>query len=570
MAGAIDIPACILYHKILQIDKRFEQFMPNTSTQVDINSLYHRHKHEKRFQALVRRNEEQIKKHFGIINYSSEEGQKYTKIYWKLYPIETRYMFGSSRALSTRFMSQSLENKIMDAMMETLKPPHQSANISLFATIASLEKDINDDRHYTINSKGEMTFTPKGKETIIADDVWKTHNRQSIKYGKGIRKIFENDLFKVSDDVIEKISNYVKSAYTFNGTFKIVNGEDIRYWYHEANYGRKVGSLSQSCMRYRECQEYMDIYVKNPDRVSMLIAVINDKLIGRAILWTPDNYNKTIMDRIYGDDLTIEAFKEYAKQNDWAYKKYQNHSDTDDWENAENIPGDICITLNNQGISKYPYIDSFRYAEEMTDKLTLYANCDMDTYTFNNINGGYEGGEDDENRIRCHCGNYYDEDETVYSSYIDEYIFEPNAVYSEFHDTYLPSDMAVRMNGDYVDPEHDDICYSENNDAYYYYEDVVFVENESDYYEHNQVVEDYQGEYVPEENARTYDIEIEKLAELLETEIDNTLTLISGHISGNILNDNSYRVYYHDSNTDVEEILDYVYRRLERLLTRTA
>ena len=569
MPSNIDMPTCILYGKILQIDKQFEQFIPGSCTQVDISNLIHRNRYEKRFQVLIRRNENKIKEHFGRIPYSQDNGEARLRYFWILYPEETRYMFTATRNLGTRLVSASLENKIHDALVETLKPKEQSVNVSLFHYLSSIERDITEDRHYTINSKGEMTFTPKGKETIIADDVWKTQNRQSIKYGKGIRKIFENNLFKVNDDVIEKVSNYVKSAFTFNGTFQIVNGSDIRKWYNEKHYGHKTGTLSQSCMRYDTCQSYLDIYVNNPNKVEMIVALQNDKIIGRALLWTADNYERKIMDRVYGNDLTIEAFKEYAKEQNWVYKKYQSHSETNDWVNTDDIPHNVCVTLNIEDVRQFPYIDSFRYAEEMSDKITLYADYNMNNYEFNNISGGYEGSDEDDERIRCYCGNYYDEDDTVYSNYIDEHIYEPDAVYSEFHDAYLPSDMAVRMNGDYVDPEHDDICYSDYNDRYYYYEDVVFVENESDYYEPNQVVEDFQGEFIPIDEMKFYSIDITILAESINATNEEVLTALNRYIPGELTNDNEYQVHYNENHTDVERIIEYIKQTLEIYITQT-
>ena len=196
------------------------------------------------------------------------------------------------------------------------------------ATIFSGDKSLSEkhDRHFTITNTGKMTYTPKGKKTVVNDDgKWIADNkyRQEIKIGKGLRKIYKNQPIKIEDAVIEKLTYQLKSKYVFTGEIEIVKGDDIKYWYHEDNYSSSnTESLQQSCMRHGECQSYFDIYTENEEKVSMIIAKNDDDcLIGRAILWKTDNMG-LFCDRIYGNNITIEAIKNYAKKLG-AYVKYQ-------------------------------------------------------------------------------------------------------------------------------------------------------------------------------------------------------------------------------------------------------
>lgn len=552
MPTTIDIPTCILYNKVKNIDERLIKYVEPSEGDVYLQQIYSRYKHSKKFLTILERNKEKLLHHFGYHEVEASDNNVYRRFYWIAYPNELPYIITGTRNINNSLMSESLDDKIREAIKET-KNKETNILMNLFYKIRNIEKDINQDRHFTINKKGEMTFTPKGKQTKTTEnDTWKIDGRQSIKYGKGIRKIFENNLYQVPDSIIEYISNNVKAAYTFNAKYKIIEGEDIRYYYHEENNKNNTGSLSQSCMRYDECQNYLDIYVNNPSKVKMLVAIDHYNIaIGRALLWTTDNCPRTVMDRIYGNDLTIEAFKEYAKKNNWVYKRYQNHSDTDDWENAEGIEDDICVTVNVSGINEFPYIDSFRYAETVdNNQITLYTNSDMNNYIFNSTNGGYEGNDRD--TVQTMNGDYYDEDDCVFSDYHDQHIYEPEAVYSNYHSAYLYRNDAVRLvNEDWVHPENDDICYSEMHNAYYTYDNVTFIDNISDYVENDLAVQDLHDEMILADTATAYDINTAELAQELNTTETIITQLLNKYLTGEWKETNTYRIMFDSEATPI-------------------
>jgi len=160
--------------------------------------------------------------------------------------------------------------------------------------------------------------------------------------------------------------------------FKIVEGDDIRKFYYEGNYYKSnaVGhTLGNSCMRYARCQSYLDIYVKNPKQVQMVVLLLEEdpsKIKGRALLWKSAKYECTLdegvkvdsdtpfMDRIYvNNHKDEELFKQYAIKNGWVYKAHQDTSGEDFMFNkSETSIEKIEVYLSVGGFTKFPYMDT--------------------------------------------------------------------------------------------------------------------------------------------------------------------------------------------------------------------
>jgi len=206
-----------------------------------------------------------------------------------------------------------------------------------------------------------------------------------LKIGKFVRAIFTKGGIDFKPTDIEDFVNKYKSIITqmrdkFNN-FKIVKGEDIRKSYSVDNYLNTNGSLGNSCMRYDKCQPFLDIYVKNEDKVSLIVLMKEDKVTGRAILWTDENDRK-VMDRIYTNNSADEQlFKDFAKANNFWYKKEQNMYE--DTPFVTNVDGEeeryITVYLKSTDYDYYPYMDSLKFYNPGTGKIT---NSD-DSYEYN-------------------------------------------------------------------------------------------------------------------------------------------------------------------------------------------
>ena len=293
-----------------------------------------------------------------------------------------------------------------------------------------------------------------------------------IAAGKLLRKL--PWVLERTDADIEKMCNTLKSFLCPPITFKIVEGEDIRHWYHEDRYFYKSGTLINSCMRYSACQDYIEMYVKTDCK--MLIATNSDnKLMGRAILWPRSMWNKNyfehsdyIMDRIYGTETTIVRFKQYAIKNHFVYKKHQNFSDTqsfmvpmskDKTANYEEVSKRMQMNWDQHGFNYWPYADTFNTLIDTHQGAKNFGEGEMLTET-----NGYTNEERCEFECydcgnTCHVddGNWVDDEQychdcTVYSDYCDESYRSSDAVYSECMQSYIHYDDSYTItHGNHVD-----------------------------------------------------------------------------------------------------------------------
>lgn len=337
---------------------------------------------------------------------------------------------------------------------------------------------INSDRHFTVNKDGQMRFTPKGKTTAVNnDELWVNDNkyRQDIKIGKGLRKMFQSINYPVTDKMIEILSNKIKARYTFVGQFSIVKGEDIRTWYHGDNYAKNQASLSNSCMRYSSCQDFFDIYAHNPNTVSMVIAKDQDNLlIGRALLWHT-NEDIKVMDRIYGNDITIQAFKNYAHKNGYAHKLKQDYnSSAFVLPNGTILEDELTITLENK-TSEYPYMDTFKYTDDFENS-ELELSTQSGEFTLESTDGAIP------NTVVLHDGDRIHEDQARYVESEGEYYHEDDVVYSEWHGEYLVYDLAIEIDGSYFMEDADCICYAEDYGDYRLTDDCAYSEIDGCWY----------------------------------------------------------------------------------------
>jgi len=389
---------------------------------------------------------------------------------------------GNDNNIVNKVVSNSLAGSIInfaDSMQDD-KHLWQTACNTIYKKAVS---DKND-RHFTINGKGKMTYTPKGRMTVTNEekDKWMSDSRYrtEIKFGKGLRKIFANQNIPVPDSVIEYFANKLKGMYTFQGNIKIVKGDDIKKWYSGQYYSREnTESLGNSCMRHESCENYFDIYTKNDDKIQMIIATNYDnKLIGRAILWNTDSHG-LFCDRIYGTQMTIEAVKAYAKKLG-AYTKYeQSYSNTKIVSSTGELLNDeIRIKLNKGGFKSYPYMDTLKYTDDINEENQLYLNSEEGEYCLDSTDGG-----PNDNYVSLHCGDRVHEDEARYIERYGEYYHIDDSVWSQHHGENIVYENAISIyeNSDYAWDDCDDFRYVEDKEEYYHMNEVIWSEFEGEY-----------------------------------------------------------------------------------------
>jgi hypothetical protein len=264
-----------------------------------------------------------------------------------------------------------------------------------------LEKELSgfytDSIFYLTNLDGTKPYFMI-REGFVKVDMPIGIKPDEVRFGRFINQLFSKAKLDVTSQELESFILKYKAQLEIEKdifrNFKIVNGEDIRKYYHEKNYtDKKLGTLSTSCMRYPKCQRYLDIYVRNPKQVSLLILMSDsedDKITGRALIWT-DKEDRKILDRIYfTENKEVELFKSYAKENGWYYKQNQNSMSSEPIMLNDSIVKDsvFYIELEKGGqYSKYPYIDTFKYYNYSTSTLTNTDSRDWN-FVLEQTNGG--------------------------------------------------------------------------------------------------------------------------------------------------------------------------------------
>jgi len=242
-----------------------------------------------------------------------------------------------------------------------------------------------------------------------------------IAVGRFVRAILTKAGHKFTDSEIEQFvykyrAEVEKEKNVLDLRFKVVEGNDIKKYYHKSMYESESGSLGSSCMRYDRCQNYLSIYTSNSQCKLLLLISENepDKICGRAILWEMEPYELStkVMERIYSTRTADEQlFKEWAIKNGYWFKSKQDFSEYTEFEfhkedgTVEKRQGEFSVKLDNKGdYSNYPYMDSFKYYDP--SKGILYNSSDFDyEYELTDTEGGNGSCSECGGSGRVECGD---------------------------------------------------------------------------------------------------------------------------------------------------------------------
>lgn len=261
------------------------------------------------------------------------------------------------------------------------------------------KEDLNEEEpiNYLSTSESDPTkISYITQERLIkltySDDVWASSRRFHARPGSVVNKIFKN----LHPKDVENFNRLYKSVVsTSNYKFEVVEGPDIKKYYHIDSYKQESHSLGNSCMKYESCQRYFGIYIDNPEVVKMLVMLDDDeRLMGRALLWNFDDHK--VMDRIYtiNDDELPYHFKKWAVQNGYIYKYEQKWNNTLFFEmGGKKIEKKLSIQLKNWKHDKYPYLDTFKFMDIKKGVLYNYIPEDGLLKTISAPDGGYYDGD---------------------------------------------------------------------------------------------------------------------------------------------------------------------------------
>lgn len=246
-----------------------------------------------------------------------------------------------------------------------------------------------------ISDDGQVSFIDiQGLEPI-------SKKKQPISIGKLARKILKAGKINRSDKEVEDFVNEFISKISISRDkmrlFKLVSGEDIRYWYNQNKYCTKQKStLHSSCMRYDNCSSFFDVYCKNKNCQLLILKseYEDDKIAGRALVWTLKD-GTVFMDRIYySHDSQIKLFKEYATNLGWCYKENQDNNVLTKVIFDENTPYQekyLMVELEESDFDYYPYMDTLRYID-VSEKFITNNKMEPHDYTLDRTDGQYDCG----------------------------------------------------------------------------------------------------------------------------------------------------------------------------------
>jgi len=187
---------------------------------------------------------------------------------------------------------------------------------------------------------------------------------------------------------------------------KLVVGEAIR-WSYLIDNCENYSSLGGSCMNKKGSQEYLDIYVKNPDKIALLVVIgPNDKILARRLVWNTDNKGITV-DTIYSSNSIFRnLLVQYCKnpelrdntiiipdklfssimndeEKNWL-TQWEQHL-TKEWGIAATTTAEI--TLNIKNIDYMPYLDTYYYINRVDYPDLILTN------TYSNMECKSQNGE---------------------------------------------------------------------------------------------------------------------------------------------------------------------------------
>jgi len=337
-------------------------------------------------------------------------------------------------------------------------------------------------------------------ETLLYDPKKRYH----ASAGKVARRILgELGIEGFDDKTIEyfvgmyKLESFKECGDNGDYIYEEVKGEDIRWSYHENNYYDLSSELGSSCMRYSHCQNYLDIYVENPEVISLGVLKQRGKIAARSLIWNVHDNSKIIHDRIYGYN---EETKIILKA------KFQTLNYYDAYNGSESFQ----VNLKHTRFDRYPYMDTFRY---LNLRGYIYNNDHEYDYCLDCADGYHSNSEvcdccgdevdrDDLNEITrgrgrgnmyCNnCSTYLEDGDTVH--------FE-DAVYCEYIGGYYHQDDVVELtNGNYA---HNDDTRELHDGRYCLREDAIELYNGE--YEHKDyVTQAVDGNYYSNDNIEDF------------------------------------------------------------------
>lgn len=333
--------------------------------------------------------------------------------------------------------------------------------VNILFTMLGSTKDVKTNFNLLgISDKNdEISFIPDTQyQKGLSDGTDFTNKKKNnTKVGRMIRQLLSDNGYKFTDKEVESFVNSFKASWdSFKGVdriTKIVDGDEILYWYDSNNYATLSGTLGNSCMRMASKNKYMELYSDN-DNCKLVVLINSQGLLARALLWkieSNENSYTHFLDRIYASkDSDQEFVSNWVSENIVDNKKNLGSYKAKDGDKVK-----MRCSLNRTDFEYYPYLDTmyYLYKKLVDGKLNdtgFIANFldtsyykDYIVYQLLNTNGTYD---EISHRYSKKEDSYILVDNACYINYIEDWSTKSNCYYSKITLTWIPKEDAVWSN----------------------------------------------------------------------------------------------------------------------------
>jgi len=308
--------------------------------------------------------------------------------------------------------------------------------------LSLLGKDVRTKyNHLDVSDlKGDINFIPDNKSSNVG--VSGSLKPSNGTLGRIVGSILRDNRIEFTPSELE---NFVRQwgavwidEFDNQNGFMIVQGPDIKKWYYGGNYSQETlggkGTLGKSCMRYDECQKYLDIYALNPEVVKMLVVLDPDKkLRARMLIWSVGE--EYLLDRCY-----------YTREDEQGASILWLEKNLDKKVRLDSKNGDFVIlerTKNSDGtFDYYPYMDSFPYYNTRSRKLQVEEpqKGEENWIILKETSGGFSNF----GKVYCNFdGNEYPEEDCFFSDIEDTWMPKTLSVWSDYYRSYIWKELSV-------------------------------------------------------------------------------------------------------------------------------
>ncbi len=233
----------------------------------------------------------------------------------------TRTFLTADIASLFKFKVKPIEGLVSLGLSE--KPGFVSMSVISQSKVGSTEKNI------------EVKLSRLVRQ--VSNNLYKFLNHEVTTEAKSVIDFSDSDIEKIHNAFVAHQSGELLSL-------EFITGDDIKAGYDVNNYSLGQSTLHKSCMTNKF--DYLDIYTKNPNHVKLAVFKLEDKIVGRCLIWNVDGVE--YFDRIYYAQDWINGYI-HDRLIKAGYKFL-----SDDVKSSV-----LSIKLDFVPEENYPYLDSF-------------------------------------------------------------------------------------------------------------------------------------------------------------------------------------------------------------------